>query len=144
MAQRKEFGWRKLLQLVSSKKKEMQNSTIQATQPSAAQSSAPTNSLSSGAFFSGAHYVPVSGGEFYNVHGDQNITINHNGDFQNTGGTGTERASKVLICPSPSQNFVGRDDTLSLLSKIFSPPVIVLYSSSREELDKFIMNQMKW
>ncbi|KIK58459.1 hypothetical protein GYMLUDRAFT_696592 [Collybiopsis luxurians FD-317 M1] len=142
MAQRKEFGWRKLLQLGSSKKKEMHSSTIQATQLSAGQSSVPTNSTFSGAFFSGAHHVPVSGGEFYNAYG--NITINHNSDFQNIGGTGTERASKVLICPSPSQNFVGRDDTLSSLSKIFSPPVIGLYSAGKKDLKNFIKNHMKW
>ncbi|KIK56604.1 hypothetical protein GYMLUDRAFT_247645 [Collybiopsis luxurians FD-317 M1] len=148
MAQRKEFGWRKLLQLGSSKKKETQSSRkgkgIQATQLSAGQSSVPTNSSFSGAFFSGAHHVTVSGGEFYNVHGNQNITINDNSDFQNAGGTRIEKALKVLICPSPSQNFVGRDDTLSLLSKIFSPPVVALYSSSQEELDKFIKNHVKW
>ncbi|KIK58455.1 hypothetical protein GYMLUDRAFT_246150 [Collybiopsis luxurians FD-317 M1] len=144
MAQRKEFGLRKLLQLGSSKKKEMQSSTIQATQLSAAQSSVPTNSSFSGAFLSGAHHFSASGGEFYNIHGDQNITIHHNGDFQNNGGTGTERASKVLICPAPSQNFVGRDDTLSSLSKIFSPPVIGLYSAGKKELRNFIKNHMKW
>ncbi|KIK58447.1 hypothetical protein GYMLUDRAFT_696235 [Collybiopsis luxurians FD-317 M1] len=148
MERKTEFSWRKFLPLGSSERKDKPNSTeskgIRATQWSAGKSSVPTNSLFSGAFFSGAHHVPVSGGEFYNVHGNQNITINHNGDSQNIGGTGSERASKVLICPSPSQHFVGRDDTLSSLSKMFVPPVVALYSARKKDLKNFIKNYMKW
>ncbi|KIK60186.1 hypothetical protein GYMLUDRAFT_244622 [Collybiopsis luxurians FD-317 M1] len=140
MAQKKESSWRKFLQFSSGDKKSKHKGPgIAVTPQHAEQSTVPTNSSFSGAFFSGAQHVHVSGGEFYHIQGNQNIT-----NVLNTGRGVIERASKVLVCPTPSQYFVGREDIISQITKVFSPPVVTLYSSKKEEIEDFIRNNMKW
>ncbi|KIK60184.1 hypothetical protein GYMLUDRAFT_614241 [Collybiopsis luxurians FD-317 M1] len=93
MAQKKESSWRKIWQ----KKNKHKGPGIAATQEHAEQPTVPTNSSFSGAFFSGAQHFHVSGGEFYHFQGNPNIT-----NVLNTSGGVIERASKVLVCPTPA------------------------------------------
>ncbi|KAE9387602.1 hypothetical protein BT96DRAFT_867311, partial [Gymnopus androsaceus JB14] len=51
--------------------------------------------------------------------------------------------SNVLKCPSPSQNFVGRQDTLEKLSKIFSEPTMTLWSRNKEVVHDFVENHLR-
>ncbi|KAF9063434.1 hypothetical protein BDP27DRAFT_1451247 [Rhodocollybia butyracea] len=46
--------------------------------------------------------------------------------------------SDVLKCPSPSQYFVGRADTLSKLAKVFSAPVVTVFDPDPDSLARFV------
>ncbi|KAE9388900.1 hypothetical protein BT96DRAFT_947252 [Gymnopus androsaceus JB14] len=52
--------------------------------------------------------------------------------------------SSVLQCPSPSQYFVGRKDTLRRLSKIFSPPVVTIWSPNTDVLKDIVKAKLKY
>lgn len=49
----------------------------------------------------------------------------------------------VLQCPTPSQYFVGRDDTLRQLAKIFSAPVVSIWSTNLHTLQNFVRQNFK-
>ncbi|KAE9407215.1 TPR-like protein [Gymnopus androsaceus JB14] len=51
--------------------------------------------------------------------------------------------SNVLKCPAPSQYFVGREDTLNKLSRIFSEPTMTLWSTNTEVIQDFVTNHLK-
>ncbi|KAE9392747.1 TPR-like protein [Gymnopus androsaceus JB14] len=51
--------------------------------------------------------------------------------------------SDILKCPAPSQYFVGREDALKKLSKIFSEPLITLWSTNTEVIHDFLISQIK-
>ncbi|KAJ4465012.1 hypothetical protein C8J55DRAFT_529327 [Lentinula edodes] len=53
---------------------------------------------------------------------------------QNQGAT----VSDVLPCPSPSQHFVGRQDTLKQLAKIFACPMIVISYMNKDMLGELV------
>lgn len=44
----------------------------------------------------------------------------------------------VLKCPSPAPYFVGREDTLSELVKIFAPPVVTIIGPNQIVLEEFL------
>ncbi|KAE9392458.1 hypothetical protein BT96DRAFT_944627 [Gymnopus androsaceus JB14] len=44
----------------------------------------------------------------------------------------------MLKCPSPAPHFVGREDTLRKLSKIFAPPVVTISGPNQNTLEEFI------
>ncbi|KIK57553.1 hypothetical protein GYMLUDRAFT_46125 [Collybiopsis luxurians FD-317 M1] len=94
------------------------------------------SSYISGSFFAGARDFRVQGGEFYHIE-KQYVTLGQNVDS-------AQAASDILICPVPSQYFVGRKDILSQLSRVFSAPVATLYCAKKEELQNFIKHHMKW
>ncbi|KAE9405899.1 TPR-like protein [Gymnopus androsaceus JB14] len=52
--------------------------------------------------------------------------------------------SNILQCPSPSQYFVGREDTLEKLSKIFSAPVVTVWSTNIDVLKDFVRHRLKY
>ncbi|KAE9405904.1 hypothetical protein BT96DRAFT_972319 [Gymnopus androsaceus JB14] len=52
--------------------------------------------------------------------------------------------SNVLQCPSPSQYFVGREDILEKLSKIFSAPVVTVWSTHMDVLKDFVRQNLKY
>ncbi|KAE9391888.1 TPR-like protein [Gymnopus androsaceus JB14] len=52
--------------------------------------------------------------------------------------------SKVLECPSPSEYFVGREDVLSKLSKIFSAPAVTLWGTNMDVLRDFVRQNLKY
>ncbi|KAE9398243.1 hypothetical protein BT96DRAFT_976506, partial [Gymnopus androsaceus JB14] len=52
--------------------------------------------------------------------------------------------SNVLQCPSPSQYFVGREDTLKTLSKIFSAPIVTVWGTKMDALRKLIRQNLKF
>ncbi|KAE9407189.1 TPR-like protein, partial [Gymnopus androsaceus JB14] len=51
--------------------------------------------------------------------------------------------SNVLKCPAPNQYFVGHEDTLKRLSKIFSEPTMTLWSTNTEVIQDFVTNHLK-
>ncbi|KAE9385309.1 hypothetical protein BT96DRAFT_1026627 [Gymnopus androsaceus JB14] len=52
--------------------------------------------------------------------------------------------SNVLLCPPPSKYFVGREDTLEKLSKIFSAPVVTVWSTNIDVLKDFVRHRLKY
>lgn len=46
--------------------------------------------------------------------------------------------SDVLPCPSPSQYFVGREDTLRQLTKVFFLPIVSIWSENLNTLGNFV------
>jgi len=44
----------------------------------------------------------------------------------------------VLACPTPSQYFTGRESILRQLSRMFSAPVVTLFSENTGELAAFV------
>lgn len=49
----------------------------------------------------------------------------------------------VLQCPSPSQYFVGREDTLRQLAKIFYPPIVSIWGSKLHKLRNFVRQEFQ-
>lgn len=51
--------------------------------------------------------------------------------------------SDVLQCPAPSQYFVGREDTQRKLSKIFSVPIVTIWSTDTRVIRDFITQKLE-
>ncbi|KAE9406845.1 hypothetical protein BT96DRAFT_933777 [Gymnopus androsaceus JB14] len=52
--------------------------------------------------------------------------------------------SNVLQCPAPSPYFVGREDILRKLSKIFSAPAVTLWGTNMDALKDFVRQNLKY
>ncbi|KAF5378401.1 hypothetical protein D9757_010875 [Collybiopsis confluens] len=95
----------------------------------------------SGPILAGAHHLNIDNSNFTSIQ-TQYVTVNNPSDVG--GGPLEGLENQVLVCPSPSPHFTGREDILGQLSDIFSPPVVTLYSPKEEELAKFVRNHVKW
>ncbi|KAF5378395.1 hypothetical protein D9757_010878 [Collybiopsis confluens] len=95
----------------------------------------------SGPILAGAHHLNIDNSKFTSIQ-TQYVTVNNPSDVG--GGPLEGLENQVLVCPSPSPHFTGREDILGQLSDIFSPPVVTLYSPKEEELAKFVRNHVKW
>ncbi|KAF5372721.1 hypothetical protein D9757_011637 [Collybiopsis confluens] len=138
MAEKRSFNWRKIFKSGSTSQnkatRNMENSTGILPQV--------PGPVYSGQILAGAHHFSMDNPNFTSVQ-TQYVTVNNPSGI--SGGTTLERLeSQVLVCPSPSPHFTGREDILAQLSDIFSPAVVTLYSPKEEELAKFIRNHIKW
>ncbi|KAE9403742.1 hypothetical protein BT96DRAFT_936175 [Gymnopus androsaceus JB14] len=52
--------------------------------------------------------------------------------------------SNILKCPSPSQYFVGREDMLMKLLKIFSAQIVTVWSANADVLHDFVRQHLKY
>ncbi|KAE9394261.1 hypothetical protein BT96DRAFT_1022623 [Gymnopus androsaceus JB14] len=52
--------------------------------------------------------------------------------------------SNILNCPSPSQYFVGREDVLMKLSKMFSAQIVTVWSANADVLHDFVRKYLKY
>ncbi|KAE9394753.1 hypothetical protein BT96DRAFT_1022386 [Gymnopus androsaceus JB14] len=70
--------------------------------------------------------------------------VTYHGTLQATNHGQVISVLNVLECPSPSHYFVGREDILSKLSKIFSAPVVTLWGTNMDVLKDFVRQNLKY
>lgn len=136
MAQKESFSQRDSFQSDSHRNKATGTRESSTEEPS--QVPAP---VYSGQFLAGAHHLNIDNSNFTSIQ-TQYVTVNNATDV--SGGPLEGLENQVLVCPSPSPHFTGREDILGQLSDIFSPPVVTLYGPKEEELSNFVRNHVKW
>ncbi|KAE9388566.1 TPR-like protein [Gymnopus androsaceus JB14] len=70
--------------------------------------------------------------------------VTYHGTPQTTNHGQVISISNVLQCPSPSQYFVGREDILRKLSKIFWAPNVTLWGTNIDVLKDFVRQNLKY
>ncbi|KIK63317.1 hypothetical protein GYMLUDRAFT_464659 [Collybiopsis luxurians FD-317 M1] len=82
------------------------------------------SALGSVSILSGSSNVRIDGSPTFNAAGRDVILHQYHGKPMDSGKPELVPPSQVLMCPSPTQYFVGRQDILDQLVRIFSVPAV--------------------
>ncbi|KAE9397789.1 hypothetical protein BT96DRAFT_61527 [Gymnopus androsaceus JB14] len=95
--------------------------------------------------FAQALNFQITGQPIFTTAGIVNNNITYHGTASQTAISGQVISiSYVCQCPSPSQYFVGREDTLRKLSQIFSAPAVTLWGTNMDVLKDFVRLHLEY